>query len=143
MRRIEKLIEALNERRELSLEEMAKVVMVMQENEEEKELQFVWNGRNWVIEGCDYANTLEYLMETELVYPYYYIGDKELRYEHSFKEILDMVWNDPEGFCIKGFERYYGASERSLLDRLQKEVLRQMAFNRDKDNVGNEHSENE
>ena len=79
-----------------------------------------------VFDGCNFEDVERFLVQNELKYPYYWNEDTEVCYETSIKDILDVAWNAPKEFSIKGLENYYGVQELNLIMRIHKAALHEM-----------------
>lgn len=80
-----------------------------------------------VLDGNSFPVVAKFLVQNELKYPYYWGEDEEISYETNMEDILDIVWNDPHGFSIKGLEEYYGLLERNLIEKIRKASLHDVA----------------
>lgn len=63
---------------------------------------------------------------TGLVFPYNDSAARDRGYhghDHSFEGVLRALLDDPEGFSVEGFEEYYSAQEREMLDAVQGQLL--------------------
>ena len=64
---------------------------------------------------------------TGLYFPYNDSQTKDREYsghDHSFEGVIRALLDDPEGFTIEGFEEYYSAQEREMLEEIQNKLLR-------------------
>lgn len=80
-----------------------------------------------VMDGCNFTTVAKFLVQNELKYPFYWGNDTEVSYETKMEEILNIVWNDPDGFSIEGLEHYYGVLERELIMKVKRAALRQIS----------------
>ena len=65
---------------------------------------------------------------TSLYFPYNDSQTKDREYsghDHYFEGVLKALLDDPEGFSIEGFEEYYSAQEREMLEAVQKRLLQE------------------